>query len=330
MFKGTTHLDTDSSHASPLPDGHPATRPRHRRRPRPLGRPDPRPVAPHAAPLRTLFALTRAGFPVSHESARRAVRANLPDLDDLADRRADALPAVAAFSARDRRRPWTVALDTHSVPSYGDRTAPGVVGGPKTCGTKFFHGYATAVLLHRRRRRDTVGRAPVAAGQKPHAIVRARLGQITARGLRVGGVVPDAGFDSGGTLLRLQELGVSYVVPLKRIGNRANRRNAWFAWPSGTVAEVSGTTERSRRRVTTAVVVWRGKGEPRSRVFAFRGWGVGSAVVRVGGPVGGAGSGSGSRPATGRRTKGGRGPRRGPRRTGCCWRGSPRWSAKCG
>lgn len=233
-----------------------------------------------AATARTLFAVVRGCCSVSYESARRAVRANLPTTDQLTARLADALVAVAAFSARDRRRRWTVAIDLHYVPYYGDRTVPGVVGGPKTGGTKHFFAYATAVLLHRRRR-YTVGLVPMTTPQKPHELVRALLDQVTARHLRVGGVVLDAGFDSGQTLLLLQARDVSYVVPLRRNGNTTNRRNAWFGLPHGTVQSVTWTTEKTRQAVTTAVVVWRGPGEPRARVFAFRGWGVGSAVVRA-------------------------------------------------
>ena len=44
-----------------------------------------------------------------------------------------------------------VAIDINNVPYYGP-TTPDVVGGPKKQGTKWFFAYATAVLLHKRRR----------------------------------------------------------------------------------------------------------------------------------------------------------------------------------
>ena len=71
-----------------------------------------------AATACPLFALTRVGFIVSHEYARQAVHANLPTTKVLADRLADALLAVAAFTARDRHRSWTVAIDTRSAMSF--------------------------------------------------------------------------------------------------------------------------------------------------------------------------------------------------------------------
>ena len=69
-----------------------------------------------AATTRTLFAVVTRHFRFSHETARRAVRENLPDLDTLTDRLTAALYHVLAFSRPDRRRRWVVAIDTHDLP----------------------------------------------------------------------------------------------------------------------------------------------------------------------------------------------------------------------
>jgi hypothetical protein len=108
-----------------------------------------------AATTASLFAVARRFFPFCHETARRAVRDNLPDQDRLVAGLVDALHDVAGFSRRDRRRHWLMAIDTHHKPYYGAHT-PNLVGGPKKQGTKWFFGYATAVLLDRGRR-YTVG-----------------------------------------------------------------------------------------------------------------------------------------------------------------------------
>jgi hypothetical protein len=233
-----------------------------------------------AATTRTLFAVAGRWFRFSHETARQAVHHNLPTLPVLTDRLVDALHAVAAFSRRDRRRLWTVAIDTHSVPYYGSRFAPQVVGGQKKQGTQFFHTYATAILIHDRRR-YTVGLLSVGKGLKPHEQVKALLEQVTSRGLRIGGVVLDAGFDSGETILLLQEMKVSYTVPLRRKGKTANRRNDCFGEPSGTVGTMEWVTEKSRKAVSTRVLVWQRKGQPQTRVYAFWGWGQERAVLEV-------------------------------------------------
>ena len=230
-----------------------------------------------SATTRTLFAIAKRHFDFSHETARKALHANLPELDVLTTRLADALHAVAAFSRRDRLRLWTVAIDLHYVPYYGSRNAARVVGGQKKQGTQFFHGYATAVLIHRRRR-YTVGLLSVQKGLQPHEQVKALLEQVTSRGLMVGGVVLDAGFDSGETILLLQEQKVSYTIPLRRKGNGTNRRNACYAKPSGTLATMEWTTEKRRKSVTTRVLVWQRRNEAQSRVYAFSGWGEATAV----------------------------------------------------
>ncbi|WP_246524773.1 hypothetical protein [Gemmata palustris] len=81
-------------------------------------------------------------------------------------------------------------------PLYGDRSTPGIIGGPKKAGTSFFHACATGVLIHKHRR-YTVGLMSVTKGAKPHQQVQTLLDQVAARGLTVRGVVLDAGFDSG-------------------------------------------------------------------------------------------------------------------------------------
>jgi hypothetical protein len=230
-----------------------------------------------AATTKTLFAIARRYFDFSHETARQAVYANLTTHAVLTERLVDALHAVAAFSRRDRRRLWTVAIDLHYVPYYGSKKTPGILGGPKKQGTQFFHCYATAVLIHRRRR-YTVGLLNAQKGLKPHEVVRTLLEQMRARGLCVGGVVLDAGFDSGETILLLQKQKVSYTVPLRRKGQGTNRRNACYSQPSGTIGTMDWVTEKSRKSVQTRVLVWQRDGESQAKVYAFGGWGQSTAV----------------------------------------------------
>jgi hypothetical protein len=230
-----------------------------------------------AATTRTLFAVVGRYFDFSHELGRRAVYSNLHDLDLLTARLSDALHAVAAFSRRDRRRSWTCAIDLHYVPYYGSKKTSGIIGGQKKQGTKYFHCYATAVLIHNRRR-YTVGLVGVEKGFKPHHIVRALLAQIQVHGLRIGGVVLDAGFDSGETILVLQEQEVSYTVPLRRKGTGSNRRNDCYLQPTGTIATMAWVTEKSRKSVRTRVLVWQRKDDAQAKVYAFSGWGENRAV----------------------------------------------------
>lgn len=216
----------------------------------------------------------RFAFGFSHETARKALRTNLPDLETLTAGLADALHQVGGRAWRRRR--WDVAIDLHYAPFYGRRTTAGVVGGPHKQGTKYFYAYATAVLLHRRRR-YTVGLVPVCGSQQPHVVLQQLLDQLAARGLRLRGVALDSGFDSGETIRLLQRRRLAYVVPLRRKGKGRNARNAWFTRPEGEVFTARWTTKRTRRPVRTAAVLGRRPGDGKVLVYAFGGWGVGPA-----------------------------------------------------
>lgn len=224
-----------------------------------------------AASTASLFATVRRFFAFSHQTASLAVKANLPDrqnIDRLTRGLVTALDEVAAFSPKDRRRQWMVAIDTHNVPDYGQPT-PDLVGGPKKQGTKWFFCYATAVLLHKRRR-YTIALEPVPPKTKPHEIVRVLLDQIVDKGLNIRGVTLDSAFDSGDTLLLLQERNLAYAVPLRRKGTGRNARNRCFEGRHGLVRWVEWTTETTRRRVHTRTLLW--NGQPKTMVFAFQGW----------------------------------------------------------
>ena len=224
-----------------------------------------------AAPRRPLFAVARRFLPFRHETARPAVHANLPNRDTLTAGLVRARPDVLALTGRDRRRRWTVAIDTHDRPDYGSRAPPGV-GGPKKQGTQSFFRYATAVLVPRRRR-YTVGLMPLTKSTPPHQVVAARLEQIQGHGLVMGGVVLDSGFDRGETILDRQRRGLNYPVPRRRKGSGTNRRNAGFAWSSGSVGSGDGVTQTTREAVSTRVLVWPRAGQPQAKVSAFAGWG---------------------------------------------------------
>jgi Transposase DDE domain len=224
-------------------------------------------VAALRSSLSAIVRRFRFGF--CHETARKAVAANLPGQDELTQGLLDALYQFGSRALRRRR--WVVAIDEHRDPFYGDRGAAGVTGGQKKHGTKYAYAYATAVLVHHRHR-FTVGVMALTGGAKPHEIVATLLAQIQSRGLKVRGVVLDSGFDSGETLLLLQERQLSYTVPLRRKGDGKNRRNAAWDLAVGVVTEVDWKTEQTRREVKTAAVVVQRRREKDKKVYAFGGW----------------------------------------------------------
>jgi hypothetical protein len=219
----------------------------------------------------SLSAMVRRYFPFSHQTGSLAVKANLPNSehrDELTRGLVQSLYDVAQFSRRDRDRRWRVAIDVHNVPYYGQRT-PDVVGAQKKQGTQLFFSYATAVLLHKHRR-YTIGLESLPPATKPHEIVRTLLDQIVEKGLKIEGVVLDSAFDSGDTLLLLQERKLAYSVPLRRKGSGSNARNDCFEGRHGIVRWIDWITEATRREVHTRTVLW--KTGAKTMVFAFDGW----------------------------------------------------------
>ena len=221
-----------------------------------------------AATTAALSAVVKRFFGFSHETARQAVKANLPSREKLLAGLVDALHSVLSFSSQDRRRHWDLAIDLHFVGYYGKRT-PDVVGGPKKQGTQWFFGYATAVLLHRHRR-YMVAFCEMRAKQKPHEIVRELLDQIAGKSLKIRGVALDSGFDSGETILLLQERQLAYAVPLRRKGTGTNARNRCFEGRHKLIRWTEWLTDRTRRLVRTRVLLW--KGSRKTMAFAFDGW----------------------------------------------------------
>lgn len=211
----------------------------------------------------------------------RAFLANCHSTEATTHALNQALHTLLARSRLDRTQPCLLALDSHFVPYYGDRVrTPGLMGGQRKAGTKFFHGYATAILL-RKRRRYTVALLPLSPGEKPHELMRRLLDTVAAFGLTVGGVTADSGFDSAETLLLLQERKLAYAIPLRRKGRGSNPRNDLFNHRCDTVHWATWKSEKSRRRVTTAVYVWRRKNSKRGMVVAFSGWTAGAARDRI-------------------------------------------------
>ena len=221
-----------------------------------------------AASTASLFAVVRRFFPVQS-------RDRVAGGQSQSGRCPAAGPGTAPGPLRDRRvlppRPAAAVAVGHRHPLRPVlRPAHGVRGGrPETAGhqvvLRLRHGRAVA-----RGRRYTVAVCPLAPKTKPHEIVRTLWQQIAAHGLKVRGVVLDSAFDSGATLLLLQEYGVAYTVPLQRKGTTRNARNRLFEGRHQQVRWAEWFVKDTTRQVRTRTVLW--KGRPRTMVLAFGGW----------------------------------------------------------
>ncbi len=111
---------------------------------------------------------------------------------------------------------------------------------------------------------------PLPAPSKPHDIVRTLREQVAGRGLKIRGVALDSALESGETLRLLQARRLAYTVPLRRKGQGNNARNRCLQGRHRLIRWVEGTTETTRRRVQTRVLLW--KGRPKTMAFALQGW----------------------------------------------------------
>jgi hypothetical protein len=220
-----------------------------------------------AAYRASLFVIVRRFFSFSHETARRAVKSQLPSTDRLVAGLVDGLHHMLPFSRADRRRHWLLAIDTHNVGYYGEWT-PNIIGGLHKQGTKWFFGYATAILLNDRRR-YTVGLMPLTPNYKFHEIVRTLLDQVVAKGLKIRGVTLDAAFGGGETILLLQQRGLAYAIPLQRFSNN-DSRNRLFEGRNRQIRWTQWRTKGKHLVVRTRTLL--SKGRRRTLVLAFGGW----------------------------------------------------------
>jgi hypothetical protein len=191
-----------------------------------------------AATLRASLsaACRRCGCGLSPETIRQALLANLPGAAALLDPLRRRLQA--RLPRRLRRGKRLLAIDVHQRCYYGDvRHTPGVRGGHRRAGTKWFWAYATAALLEDGQR-WTVGLTTVHKGQAMEVVVERLLRQVEPAELRVGRLLLDRGFYSAKVVALLQRRGIPFLMPVIRRGRgeRGTRRffdrsrRGWFRY----------------------------------------------------------------------------------------------------
>ena len=232
------------------------------------------------------FVAQRCDEAPSDETLRRAVLYNLPGPELLRARLLAALHSL--LPRRLFRRAGPAALDFHQRPFYGDKDTPGVRGGKREAGTRYFWTYATLVLLSRGQR-YTVGFCQVARGETQEQAVCRLLEQARQAGIRLRYLLMDRAFHDAAVIASLQERGIPFVVPMTRRGDEGRgsgtapffRRGQGGGWASHTwSARVTRWDEAKQKevrgkgvRVTVGVcVVPRGGGR---RPLVFAAWRIG-------------------------------------------------------
>ncbi len=200
------------------------------------------------ATRRSLSALCRRSTHApSDETVRQALLVALPPTEQELQRRLLAgLHALVPRAARRRALP--MALDLHLRPYYGTPRTPGVVGGQRKDGTRYFWAYATLVVLVQGLR-VTVGLTAVARGQPLTALLETLLEQARQAGVRPAWLLLDRGFYAADVVQWLQQRQVAFVMPMIRRGraDRGTGTQPFFARSRATGWATYTWTARPRR-----------------------------------------------------------------------------------
>jgi putative transposase len=134
---------------------------------------------------------------------------------------------------RWKRATWTIAVDWHLVPYYGqpDRSRNELYYGKPTRGTTKFHAYATACIVSRGMR-YTLAATWVRRHESLVTGLRRLLGRIDARGLKIRRILLDRAFFNVPVTEFLQARQTPFVMPVVFRGRpprkQGPRRGLWW------------------------------------------------------------------------------------------------------
>lgn len=149
----------------------------------------------------------------SDQALRNALNATLPKIDVLQGRINHTLRTP--LPARVLRYPRTVAIDVTLVAYYGQplQDPSELVRSKQRKGTRTFHGYATACLIHKGMR-FTVALTRITRGEKSPQIARRLVQQVRATGLKIKLLLLDRGFFTVETITYLKRARVPFLMPV--------------------------------------------------------------------------------------------------------------------
>jgi putative transposase len=225
----------------------------------------------------------------SHETVRKALHANLPELDVLERRLNHALAACISRPLRRhlRRRKHRLAIDLHLRPYHGQPqlTDDEVVRAQAKSGTTHFHAYATAYLILRGQR-FTLAMTYVRAGEKMPEILKRLLRRCAQLQVKPGLLLLDRGFWSVGVINYLKAARYPFLMPVIARGKKAGQPGgpsgtrvfqSWRkgGWSEYTLKETGTTGKKARVKIGVHVRYRKGrrgkKGKERL-VYAYWGW----------------------------------------------------------
>lgn len=220
----------------------------------------------------------------SHETVRKALHANLPDLDELERRLNRAL--VDHWPLRLDRRPQQLAIDLVLLPYHGQpqQQADELYRGQVKSGTSHFHAYASAYLILRGQR-FTVALTYVRQGEKYEDILKRLLRRCSKVGVRPSLLLLDRGFGTVGVIRYLQAARYPFLMPVIARGRKpdhakgASGTRVFWDWSAGGFGHYTLQEAGSGRRATVSICVHvrnragrRGKHGREHLVYAYWGW----------------------------------------------------------
>jgi hypothetical protein len=225
----------------------------------------------------------------SHETARKALYANLPDDPDLLRHRLErALGACISRPLRRylRKRRHLLACDYtllpyHGKPRHDDNE---LVRGKAKSGTTHFHAYATAYLVLKGQR-FTLALRYVRADDKVEDVLRQLMRRCARQGVRPKLVLLDRGYWKVRVIRYLQAARYPFAMPVITRGRKMDHpegpsgTRVFQTWQRGGFAEyvLQETGKGKKARVKVAVYVRyrkgrRGKKGKERLAYAFWGW----------------------------------------------------------
>ncbi len=185
---------------------------------------------------------------------REVLAVALPPLPQLQRQLNTLLRRQLPRSLWKKQRPFHLALDLTLIPYHGQPQADPaeLLRANSRSGTTHFHGYATAAIVHHRRR-YTLAVYWVRGGYTMAEVARRLLDRVKRLQLPVKRVYADAGFCSVGVLRLLRRRKLPYLLPLPVRGRTGGVRNLLQGrksyWTTYTLNSSRGS------RITVPVVV---------------------------------------------------------------------------
>lgn len=189
------------------------------------------------------------------------------------------------------RRSWSVAIDWHLVPYYGEpqKSRNEIYFGKPRQGTKKFHAYATACIVSHGVR-YTLAATWVRRHEKTVVVLERLLARIRAKGLKIKRLLLDRAFFNVGVVQFLQGEKLPFLMPVMIRGRRPKKKKklTGLHWIKRQAAGwYTHTLKNGKQTASVSVCVSyrthknRKDGKRKQQKLLFAAWGVHGAPTEI-------------------------------------------------